>query len=123
MTETPSLVTVGAPKDFWMITLRPRGPTQARPADIVGPVCESGDYLGKGRYLPPLEVGDLVAVMGAGAYGAVMASTYNSRPLAPEVLVAGARHHVIRPRLSYAELLARDSVPLWLTDQTVDHGA
>ena len=103
--------------------LRPRGPAQARPADIVGPVCESGDYLGKGRYLPNLEVGDLVAVMGAGAYGAVMASTYNSRPLAPEVLVAGARHHVIRPRLSYAELLARDSVPLWLTDQTVDHGA
>ena len=50
--------------------LRPCGPAQARPADIVGPVCESGDYLGKGRYLPPLEVGDLVAVMGAGAYGA-----------------------------------------------------
>ena len=61
--------------------------------------------------------------MGTGAYGAVMASTYNSRPLAPEVLVAGARHHVIRPRLSYAELLARDSVPLWLTDQAVDYGA
>ena len=95
--------------------LHPRGPARKRPADIVGPVCESGDYFGKGRHLPPVEVGDLMAVMGAGAYGAVMASTYNSRPLAPEVLVAGDRHHVIRPRLSYADLLARDSVPTWLT--------
>ena len=95
--------------------LRPRGPVRTRVADIVGPVCESGDYLGKGRHLPPLEVGDLMAVMGAGAYGAVMASTYNSRPLALEVLVAGARHHVIRRACPMPTLLARDSVPTWLT--------
>ena len=83
-------------------------------ADIVGPVCETGDYLAKGRTLPGVREGDLLAVMSAGAYGAVMASTYNSRPLIPEVLVDGDRFHVIRPRKSLDELLALDSVPDWL---------
>jgi diaminopimelate decarboxylase len=64
--------------------------------------------------MPGVKEGDLLAVMSAGAYGAVMASTYNSRPLVPEVLVDGDRYHVIRPRKSLDELLALDSVPDWL---------
>ncbi len=83
-------------------------------ADVVGPVCESGDYLALGRKMPGVKEGDLLAVMSAGAYGAVMASTYNSRPLVPEVLVDGSRWHVIRPRKSIAELIALDDVPEWL---------
>jgi diaminopimelate decarboxylase len=83
-------------------------------ADIVGPVCETGDYLALGRRLPGVAEGDLLAVMTGGAYGAVMASTYNSRALIPEVLVDGARWHVIRPRKSIADLIAQDSVPDWL---------
>ena len=84
-------------------------------ADVVGPVCETGDYLALGRRMPGVKQGDLLAVMTAGAYGAVMASTYNSRPLIPEVLVDGARWHIIRPRRSIEELIALDSVPDWLT--------
>jgi diaminopimelate decarboxylase len=83
-------------------------------ADVVGPVCETGDYLALGRRMPGVKQGDLLAVMSAGAYGAVMASTYNSRPLVPEVLVDGDRWHVIRPRKSIDELIALDSVPDWL---------
>jgi diaminopimelate decarboxylase len=83
-------------------------------ADVVGPVCESGDYLALGRQMPGVRQGDLLAVMSAGAYGAVMASTYNSRPLVPEVLVDGPRWHIIRPRKSIQELIALDSVPDWL---------
>ncbi len=82
--------------------------------DIVGPVCETGDYLAKGRTIAGVKEGDLLSVMSAGAYGAVMASTYNSRPLIPEVLVDGPRWHVIRPRKSIEELLALDSVPDWV---------
>jgi diaminopimelate decarboxylase len=83
-------------------------------ADVVGPVCETGDYLALGRRMPGVKQGDLLAVMSAGAYGAVMASTYNSRPLVPEVLVDGDKWHVIRPRKSIDELIALDSVPDWL---------
>ena len=83
-------------------------------ADIVGPVCETGDYLALGRKMQGVGTGDLIAVMTGGAYGAVMASTYNSRPLVPEVLVDGDRWHVIRARKSIAELIALDSVPAWL---------
>ena len=83
-------------------------------ADIVGPVCETGDYLARARTMPGVKEGDLLAVMSAGAYGAVMASTYNSRALIPEVLVDGDRFHVIRPRKSLDELIALDSVPDWL---------
>lgn len=83
-------------------------------ADVVGPVCETGDYIALGRRMPGVKQDDLLAVMSAGAYGAVMASTYNSRPLVPEVLVDGDKWHVIRPRRSIEELLALDSVPDWL---------
>jgi len=83
-------------------------------ADVVGPVCETGDYIALGRRMPGVKQSDLLAVMSAGAYGAVMASTYNSRPLVPEVLVDGDKWHVIRPRRSIEELLALDSVPDWL---------
>ncbi len=82
--------------------------------DIVGPVCETGDYLGHDRDLPRLKTGDLIAVGTAGAYGAVQAGTYNSRLLVPEVLVDGDRFHVVRPRTSYEDLIALDSVPDWL---------
>ena len=83
-------------------------------ADVVGPVCETGDYLALGRRMPGVKQGDLLAVMSAGAYGAVMASTYNSRPLIPEVLVDGGKWHVIRSRKSIDELIGLDSVPDWL---------
>jgi diaminopimelate decarboxylase len=84
--------------------------------DIVGPVCETGDYLALNRSLPPLQSGDLLAVMTAGAYGAVMSSTYNTRQLVPEVLVRGAEYAVVRPRPSYEELIGLDRLPDWLKD-------
>ena len=88
----------------------------ARPivADVVGPVCESGDYLAQDRALPPVREGDLLAVMTAGAYGAVQAGTYNTRPLVPEVMVNGADHAIVRPRPSYEELIGLDTLPHWL---------
>jgi len=89
---------------------------EPRPYDIVGPVCETGDTFARGRPLPPLAAGDLVVFTGAGAYGAVMSSEYNTRPLVPEVLVDGPRHAVVRPRPTYAEMLARDQVPEWLRE-------
>jgi len=82
--------------------------------DIVGPVCETGDYLGLDRDLPRLKSGDLIAVSTAGAYGAVQAGTYNTRPLIPEVLVDGDRFHVVRKRQTYEELIGLDSLPGWL---------
>lgn len=82
--------------------------------DIVGPVCETGDYLGLDRDLPKLKSGDLIAVSTAGAYGAVQAGTYNTRLLVPEVLVDGDRFHVVRKRQTYEELIGLDSVPDWL---------
>ncbi len=82
--------------------------------DVVGPVCESGDTFARGRPLPPLAEGDLVAFRSAGAYGAVMASEYNSRPLVPEVLVHGDHFAVIRARPTFDEMLARDTIPEWL---------
>ncbi len=82
--------------------------------DVVGPVCESGDTFARGRPLPPLSEGALVAFRSAGAYGAVMASEYNARPLVPEVLVQGDHFAVIRPRPSFDDMLARDTIPQWL---------
>ncbi|HAT85078.1 MAG TPA: diaminopimelate decarboxylase [Rhizobiales bacterium] len=82
--------------------------------DIVGPVCETGDYLALDRPLPQMQSGDLIAVMSAGAYGAVQANTYNTRPLVPEVLVNGDQWHVIRERPTYEEMLALDKIPDWL---------
>jgi len=81
--------------------------------DVVGPVCETGDFLAQDRELPLMQPGDLISVGTAGAYGAVQAGTYNSRLLVPEVLVKGDKFHVIRPRLTYEDLLALDSVPDW----------
>jgi diaminopimelate decarboxylase len=82
--------------------------------DVAGPVCETGDYLALERTLPELKAGDLISVMTAGAYGAVLASEYNSRLLVPEVLVAGNRHSVTRPRPSYDDMLAKERLPNWL---------
>jgi diaminopimelate decarboxylase len=83
-------------------------------SDVVGPVCESGDYLALDRDLPEVAAGDLIAVMSAGAYGAVQAGTYNSRLLIPEVLVKGSQYAIVRPRPSYEELIALDTLPPWL---------
>jgi diaminopimelate decarboxylase len=82
--------------------------------DIVGPVCESGDTFAKERDLPPLSAGDLVAFRSAGAYGAVMASEYNSRPLVPEILVNQDQFAVIRARPTFDEMINRDTLPIWL---------
>ena len=82
--------------------------------DIVGPVCESGDTFAKNRMMPPLADGDLVAFRSAGAYGAVMASEYNTRPLVPEVLAKGDQFAVIRPRPDFDEIINRDTIPPWL---------
>ncbi len=84
------------------------------PVDVVGPVCESGDTFARQRPLPPLAAGDLVVFRTAGAYGAAMASTYNSRLLVPEVLVDGGRFAVVRARPTYEEMLARESLHDWL---------
>lgn len=84
-------------------------------ADVVGPVCETGDYLAIDRELPRLASGDLIAVGTAGAYGAVQSGTYNTRLLVPEVLVDGDRFHVVRPRPSYGDLIGLDSLPDWLS--------
>jgi len=91
-----------------------RRPGDAVPHDVVGPICESTDIFARDRSLPQMEAGDLVAFMGAGAYGAVLASEYNSRPLVPEVLVDGERWAVVRARPSYDEMLAREPVAGWL---------
>ena len=84
------------------------------PFDIVGPVCESGDTFAKQRMMPLVAEGDLVAFRSAGAYGAVMASEYNTRPLVPEVLVNGHQFAVIRARPTYDEMINRDTIPEWL---------
>lgn len=85
-----------------------------RDYDIVGPVCETGDTFAKSRPLPDLAAGELIAFRSAGAYGAVMASEYNTRPLVPEILVRDHHFAVIRPRPSFDEILKRDSIPEWL---------
>ncbi|KQT44414.1 diaminopimelate decarboxylase [Aureimonas sp. Leaf454] len=84
--------------------------------DIVGPVCESGDYMAKDRAIAPLAAGDLFALGTAGAYGAVQAGTYNTRPLVPEVLVKGDRFFAVRPRQTVEELIALDRLPPWLAE-------
>jgi diaminopimelate decarboxylase len=96
--------------------IRPVRPRQGEPLlyDVVGPVCETGDTFTRDRALPPLQGGDLVAFMTAGAYGATMASEYNSRLLAPEVLVRGDEFAVVRPRPSYEDMLAREQAAPWL---------
>ena len=88
---------------------RTTAPTET--ADVVGPVCESGDFLAKDRALPRVEENDLLAVMSAGAYGFAMASNYNARPRAAEVLVEGSRYTIVRRRETYEDLVAGEVIP------------
>jgi len=96
--------------------IRPLRPRQGEPVvyDVVGPVCETGDTFTRDRTLAPIEPGDLIAFMSAGAYGAAMASEYNSRPLVPEVLVKGDQWALVRPRPTYTEMLERERPAPWL---------
>lgn len=93
--------------------IEPEGSTDWIMADLVGPVCETGDFIAQNRKMAKLESGDLYAVMTAGAYGAVQAGTYNTRALVPEVMVKGGEYHIIRPRMSDDEIIALDSMPDW----------
>jgi diaminopimelate decarboxylase len=92
----------------------PAKDTPRQAYDVVGPICETGDTFTRDRQLPPLEAGDLVAFMTAGAYGAAMASTYNARALVPEVLVHGARHEIVRRRWEVEDQLTLERTPPWL---------
>jgi diaminopimelate decarboxylase len=95
----------------------PAAGAEPRPVDVVGPVCESTDTFARQRPLPPVAEGDLLAFSSAGAYSFVMASTYNSRPLAPEVLVRGERHAIVRRRMDYETMIGQDVMPDWLTEK------
>jgi diaminopimelate decarboxylase len=83
-------------------------------ADVVGPVCETGDFLARDRDMVEPQTGDLLAVMSAGAYGAVQAGTYNTRALVPEVMVRAGQWAVVRPRLDVDQIIALDQLPPWL---------
>jgi diaminopimelate decarboxylase len=83
-------------------------------ANVVGPVCETGDTFAMGREMDAVEAGDLVVFRTAGAYAAAMSSTYNSRPLTPEVMVNGTEWAVVRPRIDIDRLIAADRLPAWL---------
>lgn len=97
-----------------LAVVEPDPDAKIAPYDVVGPVCETGDYLALGRELPPLAAGDLIALTTAGAYGAVQSGTYNSRPLIAEVLVKGAEFAVARPRQSIDDLIGLDRIAPWL---------
>lgn len=101
----------------------PRSDAPLRPYDVVGPVCESADRLAEGRPLPPLKAGDLLAIGFAGAYGAVMASSYNTRLPAPEVMVRGGEWAIVRPRPDYNVIIGQDRLPHWLAGRTRSRGA
>jgi diaminopimelate decarboxylase len=90
--------------------------TERKRYDVVGPVCETSDIFAAGRELPELKAGDLVAILTAGAYGAVMSSAYNARPPAPEILVKGDLWSVVRPRLDDDALFGTERIPDWLAD-------
>ncbi|WP_337997636.1 diaminopimelate decarboxylase [Oleispirillum naphthae] len=92
----------------------PAPDAEIAPVDVVGPICETGDTFGRAMLLPPLAAGDLVAFGTAGAYGAVMSSSYNGRPLVPEVLVKGSQSCVTRRRPDYEDMLALETLPNWL---------
>jgi diaminopimelate decarboxylase len=102
--------------DAWhdIIPVRENADRQRIVADVVGPVCETGDYLAHGREMIEPRAGELLCVLTAGAYGAVQSGTYNTRPLVPEVLVDGARYAIIRQRQSVEEIIAMDRVPDWI---------
>jgi diaminopimelate decarboxylase len=99
--------------DIWPVNEAQRRGETAH-SDVVGPVCETGDFLAKDRAMPEVAPGDLLAVMTAGAYGAVQSSTYNSRLLVPEVLVTGDQFAVVRPRPSYEDMLKSEPIAPWL---------
>jgi diaminopimelate decarboxylase len=99
--------------EVWPVDETPASGRRIR-ADVVGPVCESGDFLALDRDMPEPTSGALLAIMTAGAYGAVQAGTYNTRALVPEVLVKGAEWAVVRPRLEVDQLIALDRMPDWL---------
>jgi diaminopimelate decarboxylase len=103
----------GAHHEIWPVAA-PAADTRRILADVVGPVCESGDFLAEDRELVEPAPGDLLAVMSAGAYGAVQAGTYNTRALVPEVLVRGADWALVRPRLDVDALIRLDRMPPWL---------
>ena len=94
--------------------IEPQAGAERAKYDVVGPVCESGDTFAKGREMAQMNAGDLVAFRSAGAYGAVMSSEYNTRPLIPEVMVNGSEFAVIRSRPSFDEIINRDTIPVWL---------
>lgn len=100
----------------------PAAAAELLPVDVVGPVCESTDTFAKQRPLPPVAEGDLLAFSSAGAYSFVMASTYNSRPLPPEILVRGNRHALVRARMDYDTMIGTDRLPEWL-DQAASEGS
>ncbi len=97
-----------------VLPLRQAADRPTREVDVVGPVCETGDYLAQGRLMPLPLAGERLAILSAGAYGAVQAGTYNTRLLVPEVMVTGADYAVVRPRPSYEELIGLDKLPAWL---------
>ena len=99
---------------FYGLGVDPTSEAAVERMDVVGPICETGDRFAEQRPMPPVESGELVVFCTAGAYGAVMASTYNTRPAAPEVMVNGKDFAVVRPRLSYDTLIGQDVVPAWL---------
>jgi diaminopimelate decarboxylase len=102
--------------DAWhdIVPVREAAGAQRRVYDVVGPVCESADLFARDRELPPLSAGDLVAILTTGAYGAVQGSSYNARPLAPEVLVKGRQFAVTRPRQTVDDMIAQERWPDWL---------
>src|SRR3546814_346946 len=113
--------------DAWhdIVPLAQPAPDAAlHPVDVVGPICESSDTFARQRPLPPVAEGDLLAFSTAGAYSFAMASTYNSRPLAPEVMVRGDRSAIVRPRMDYDTMISQDRLPDWLADEDSDpsHG-
>jgi diaminopimelate decarboxylase len=97
--------------DFWPVAEARN--TETFEADIVGGVCETGDYFAKSRRMAKVSQGDLLAIMTTGAYGAVQSGTYNTRPLVPEVLVKQDKWSVIRPRQTYEELIGLDALASW----------
>ena len=108
--NTAKKTRVDIPRD----RIEPKAAAERATYDVVGPVCESGDTFAKGREMAQMNAGDLVAFRSAGAYGAVMSSEYNTRPLIPEVMVNGSEFAVIRSRPSFDEIINRDTIPEWL---------
>ena len=92
----------------------PSAGADLKEVEVVGPICETGDTFGQPRPLPEIQAGDLLAIRTAGAYGAVMASTYNTRPLVPEIMVNGGDFAVVRERITVDDMLAREGLPGWL---------